>query len=155
MSDADALVIRPAPLEQTLDLRYELLLAVLDGWPREEAQFPGDDDAQTTHFGAYLGDRHVGCATLKTGDWEGDPAWQLRGMATTPDVRGRGVGGRLLEHVEQYVVTEADCDIIWCNARGPAVGFYERFGWNVVSEEFDVPRAGPHFRMVKPLSGGA
>lgn len=34
---------------------------------------------------------------------------------------------------------------IWCNARTVAVGFYSRSGFEVISEEFEIPEAGPHF----------
>ena len=41
---------------------------------------------------------------------------------------------------------------LWCNARTPAVGFYQRMGWAVVSDVFEIPTAGPHVRMTKRLS---
>ena len=40
---------------------------------------------------------------------------------------------------------------MWCNARTPAVGFYQRHGWVVASEEFEVKTAGPHFKMTLKL----
>jgi len=41
--------------------------------------------------------------------------------------------------------------LLWCNARVPAVGFYESLGWRVVSERFEIPTAGPHVKMVRRL----
>ncbi|MCW3019870.1 MAG: family N-acetyltransferase, partial [Solirubrobacterales bacterium] len=36
---------------------------------------------------------------------------------------------------------------IWCNARTPARRFYERAGFGVISEEFELPMIGPHLVM--------
>jgi ribosomal protein S18 acetylase RimI-like enzyme len=72
-------------------------------------------------------------------------------MAVSPEVRGRGVGQALLEFLESGLRAESPVRQLWCNARTPAVGFYERQGWRVVSEVFDIPTAGPHVRMVKRL----
>ena len=43
--------------------------------------------------------------------------------------------------------------LLWCNARTPAVGFYENMRWRVVSAPFEIPTAGPHVKMVKRLTG--
>ena len=45
------------------------------------------------------------------------------------------------------VATEQRRPSLWCNARLHAVGFYERQGWKVEGDEFDVPDIGPHFVM--------
>ena len=37
--------------------------------------------------------------------------------------------------------------MVWCNARTPARGFYERYGFVAEGEEFELPDIGPHFRM--------
>jgi hypothetical protein len=36
---------------------------------------------------------------------------------------------------------------IWCNARTPARAFYERGGFRVASDEFELPEIGPHYVM--------
>jgi len=38
------------------------------------------------------------------------------------------------------------------NARVPAAGFYTKLGWTIASEQFEVPTAGPHYRMWKRLA---
>jgi GNAT superfamily N-acetyltransferase len=85
-------------------------------------------------------------------DWMGKPAWQLRGMATDPDFRGAGVGTRLLAHAEAALAKRSDFRQIWCNARSAAVGFYRKQGWTVVSDEFQIPGVGPHYKMTKTLA---
>jgi len=41
---------------------------------------------------------------------------------------------------------------VWCNARTPALSLYQRAGLAVVSEEFELPRIGPHFVMERVFS---
>jgi len=147
----DLALIRRASIDEIVDLRHAILRA---GLPRSEAIFPGDADATSRHYAAVdpaIG-RVVGCATVHLNTWLGQPAWQLRGMATDPAVRGIGVGRRLLQFLEQDLAADlAASPQLWCNARTPATGFYQRMGWSIVSDVFEIPTAGPHVRMVKRL----
>lgn len=136
---------RRVAVEAILPLRHRILRA---GLPSEAAHFDGDADASTRHYAACRNGQPVSCLSLVACDWDGRPAWQLRGMATDEAVQRRGLGRMLL----RLAVTEARRDepdrIFWCNARTSAVGFYERHGWRVVSEVFDIPTAGPHVKML-------
>ena len=146
-------LIRRGSLDEIVNLRHAILRA---GLPRCAAIFPGDDDATSRHYAAVdpVTGRVVGCATLHLNDWLGEPAWQLRGMATDPAVRGAGVGKGLLRFLEQDLRADprAASPQLWCNARTPATGFYQRMGWSIASDPFDIPTAGPHVRMVKRLT---
>ena len=78
---------------------------------------------------------------------EGEPgAWRVRGMATRPDVRGRGAGAVILAGLLEYAVAEG-ATRVWCNARVRARSLYERAGFKVVSGAFEVPEIGPHLVM--------
>ena len=81
--------------------------------------------------------------------WEDSPAWQLRGMATDARYRGKGIGTAVLQLAEKTVIATGFSRLLWCNARVPALAFYERQGWRVMSEQFDIPTAGPHRKMLK------
>jgi GNAT superfamily N-acetyltransferase len=144
------LVVRPAGWEEIVDLRHAVLR---QGLPRAEALFAGDDAPTSRHCGAFSTAGAVGCATLHASEWEGEAAWQLRGMATLPAFRGKGVGRAVLEVMEAGFNGTPGCGgaLLWCNARVPAVGFYETMGWRVVSGQFEIPTAGPHVKMVKRL----
>jgi predicted GNAT family N-acyltransferase len=76
--------------------------------------------------------------------------WQLRGMATDPAVRGTGAGRALVAEGLARVAALGG-DLVWCDARVAAVGFYERMGFRVVTEQFDKPEGGPHRGMLKDL----
>ncbi len=117
----------------------------------EETLYPGDDRPDTVHLGAFGdGDRLVGIASLYREDRAGGPpgGWRLRGMATDAGVRGAGFGAAVLAACIDHVAAEGGAEV-WCNARMPAVGFYRRAGFEVVSEEFEVEGIGPHVVMVR------
>ena len=143
------IVIRRAEAAEILDLRHAVLR---QGLPRSAAIFPGDDEPTSRHYGAFRGSQLLCCATLHRNQWDGQPAFQLRGMATAPGARRTGIGRRVMQWIERDLRAGADTLLLWCNARVPAVEFYRAMGWVVVSEPFEIPTAGPHVRMVKRLS---
>ena len=141
--------VRRADPHEVINLRHQVLRA---GLPRETAGFPGDSAPGTVHVVALDNDDVVGCATMIPSAWEGQRAWQLRGMAVTPTVQRTGVGGLMLKELQRIAQHGAgDVQVMWCNARSPAVPFYRRHGWAVASDEFIVETAGPHFKMTLKL----
>ena len=139
--------VRPITAEETIEIRWAILRP---GFPRETAVFLGDDAPGTCHLGVFMDDRLVGVASLYEAALPDETAsflpHQLRGMATLPEVRGSGCGRALLEGCQE-AAKRAGSNLIWCNARRAAVDFYRRHGWEVCSEEFDIPTVGPHYRM--------
>ena len=78
---------------------------------------------------------------------DGEPGdWRVRGMATAPAARGRGLGSAVLAELVRHAVAHGAVRV-WCNARTPARAFYARAGFSVVSSEFELPGIGPHVRM--------
>jgi GNAT superfamily N-acetyltransferase len=143
--------VRRATAAEVIDLRHAVLRA---GLPRESALFPGDERPDAIHVVGEAPDgRIVGCVTLHPSRWKDAPAWQLRGMATDAAVRGTGVGRAMLDVVEREVRSPSPILQLWCNARVAAAGFYQRAGWAMESEQFEIPSAGPHVRMSKRLDG--
>ena len=137
------LTLRIATLDEILPLRHAVLRP---GRPLAAARFDGDHQPTTHHFGAFV-DGLVGCASFMLEPWEGAPAYQLRGMATRPDLAGRGIGTRLLGHALGVLGREPGPRLVWCNARLAAVGFYRRTGWTIASAAFDIADVGPHHVM--------
>ena len=130
-----------------LDLRARVLRP---GQPKERSHFPGDDAPNTVHLGAFDEDeRLLGIATVTQ-----ENGLRLRGMAVEDDLRGKGIGAILVRRVHA-LAAERNLPL-WCNARAAAAGFYEKLGWVVESERFELPEIGPHFRMRwRPPSTGA
>ena len=105
--------------------------------------YPGDDAADTGHFGAFVDARLVAVASVcreaprtELGETAAT-VWRLRGMATADGYRGRGIGERLarrcIAHARGHGATR-----VWCSARERAVGFYERLGFRVVGEPYEL-----------------
>jgi len=143
--------VRFISAEETVAVRLPILRA---GMPREAAIFPGDDAPETRHFGGFQHGALVGVATLLRAPLPERPevaeAWQLRGMATLPEVRGLRCGSALMRTCLEHARAEGGA-LLWCNARSPAVAFYRRHGLETMGEEFNIPTAGPHFRMAIAL----
>lgn len=143
--------LRPIDVLTARALRHQLLRP---GRPADELVFPGDDEADSMHLGAFEEERLVGIATVirEPPPGEGDDrAWRVRGMATLPEVRGRGYGGLLLERCVEHAVNHGG-RILWCNARAGAVGFYRRYSFVTRGDVFDIPDLGPHYLMSRSLS---
>jgi predicted GNAT family N-acyltransferase len=142
-----SVIIDEVPAQETYSLRGAVLRP--DGG---EITWAGDEDPATFHLAARTSDgRVVGVVRFSPAPcpWRSDAAapWQLRGMATDPAVRGAGAGRALLVDGLARVAARGG-DLVWCNARVPAAGFYERRGFAVVTEPFDTPGIGPHVGMV-------
>jgi GNAT superfamily N-acetyltransferase len=143
---AERIIVARVPIERILDLRHRILRA---GMPREAAQFEGDIEPDAIHLAALDGwDIVVGCCTLIRRPWMNNPAIQLRGMAVDDGLQGLGVGRLIMHAVHETAIDTPELPL-WCNARKTAVGFYEKFDWQVASAEFEIPSAGPHFKMIR------
>jgi len=144
-------VRRVAP-EATYDLRHRILR--LHEAP-EDLHDPADADPRSGFFAAQTDDgATVGTAVvfLEAPPWDPDAvgAWRLRGMATEEGWRSRGIGARVLDAVVDHAIG-AGGRLLWCNARLPAVRFYERAGFVRVGEVWDEPFIGPHVAMQRQL----
>jgi GNAT superfamily N-acetyltransferase len=98
--------------------------------------------------GAFEADRLVAVGLIGP---EGEPGeWRVRGMATLPEMRGRGAGGAVLEALLDRA-RDSGATAVWANVRTPARTLYERAGLEVVSDQFELPQIGPHVVMRRPL----
>jgi predicted GNAT family N-acyltransferase len=93
---------------------------------------------------AYIDGEIVGCATLQLDPREGCK-YRIRGMAVDSEFRNRGIGSDIVKKLQNEVKKEDTG--IWCNARIKAVPMYERCGFKIVSEIFEIEGIGPHHDM--------
>ena len=137
--------------EQTWDLRSRILRP---GQPLDNCKFGGDLAPQTFHVGALdENERVIACGTFHEeifSEFPGKLAYRLRGMATEPDLRGRGLGKRILMFSQRELL-KRQCDILWFNAREKAFPFYLKQGFIFIGDMFDLPGIGLHKVMYKPL----
>ena len=143
------IAFRRAMLEEILPLREAVIIAGTN----RPSEFPGDRDETTFHVGGFAGGEIICCGTFLLTDWFGEPAYQLRGMATREDARGEGIGAALLAATERFILDSTPVRQLWCSARVSAVGFYQKVGWSVVSDVYDVPNVGPHRKMCRRIVG--
>ena len=106
----------------------------------------------TLHFGALRNKHLVGIVTVMHQAPTDSPGfysenfWLLRGMATLPEVRRQGYGAALVRAACAYVAREQGM-YLWCDARESAVGFYQKLGFVIRGNRFNLASTGPHYRM--------
>ncbi|MEV6009591.1 GNAT family N-acetyltransferase [Streptomyces sp. NPDC051976] len=136
------------PVEEIFPLRWAVLRT---GMPREAAVYPEDARDDVFHIAAYdEAGAVVGCVTFFPDPLAGEDglsAYRFRGMGSDPEVRGKGFGAAaLLAGLRECAARGAE--VVWCNGRTSATGFYEHFGFTVVGEEFVIEPSGPHYIFV-------
>lgn len=152
--DPWSLEIHEVEAKAVVPLRTAVLRPGLQG--KEQARWEGDEEA--AHFAARRADRLGGGMQEILGVVSyyprrpGEEEVQLRGMAVAEEVRGQGVGSRLLAaSLVRVSLKWPELKRVWCNARERAVSLYEREGFVVVSEPFEVEGIGVHLRMERSL----
>jgi predicted GNAT family N-acyltransferase len=70
-------------------------------------------------------------------------------MAVQNNLQGKGIGASLMNFAEN-IARDSGYKKMMMHARKTAVGFYEKLGYNVVSNEF-IEVSIPHFVMEKKL----
>ena len=134
--------IRRATLDEIIGLRAAVLRA---GRPPETARLPGDDAGLGEHWGAWVDGELAACTSLYPADRDGRPTTQLRGAATAPAFRSRGIGGALIDAaIEAWEGDPSAPRPLWCNARIAAFPFYERHGFIAAGDPFEIAGVGPH-----------
>ena len=134
--------------EETYQIRREVLRKGIDLPYKME----GDFDKETIHLGFLINKKIVSIVTLikkKNEKLDGEQ-FQLRGMATLPEYARLGYGRLLMLKVEK-LLTKNNIDIIWCNARVSALGFYQSVNYKIKGKPFIVDKIGEHYMMYKLL----
>jgi len=116
--DDDIPVIR-----KTQDLGAIRALCVAAGLDMQDGTLVG----VVVAYGCYMGDRLVGCATLKLEDG----SHFLEYVAVDAEVRKRGIGALLVAKIEEEARSRGMSEL-WAKARSPR--FYERIGFRVLGE---------------------
>lgn len=131
---------------------HPLRLSVLrHDTPTRQVEFAEDDWPGVEHLGLRLEDRLVAISSWVPRPHRGEPAVQLRGMATDRTLQGRGLGGILLEAGCARRAAE-DILLVWANARDAALPFYLRHGFVVEGDGFvEQVTQLPHHVIVRRL----
>ena len=109
---------------ETWEIRHRVMWA---DKPFEDIKLPNDDFG--LHFGLFRGSTLISVVSFFI---ENDVA-QFRKFATETTEQGKGYGAKLLEYLIQACI-ERNVKVLWCNARTSSIGFYEKFGLEIVSD---------------------
>ncbi|MBS1921214.1 MAG: GNAT family N-acetyltransferase [Bacteroidetes bacterium] len=128
---------------QMIKLRDDILRKPLGlGFTLQEIE----DEKDNMLIGAFDEDQMLGCCMLV----EENPATvRLRQMAVLNDLQGKGIGRALMNFAEN-IARDRGYKIITMHARKNAIGFYEKMGYKISSDEF-LEITIPHYIMEKKL----
>jgi len=142
--------IKKISADETRDLRQ---LTLRPHQKSDQLIYNGDYDPETVHFGLFCNEKLSGIASIYNEPMKGEGnkySWRLRGMATTEEVRGKGLGKELMNKCLNHIKSK-QAKLFWCNARLTAEGFYERFGMKRNGEVFIPEDLGEHVVMILKL----
>jgi GNAT superfamily N-acetyltransferase len=143
--------VEEVPAEATHDLRWRILRG---SRPGAAVVFPEDSRPDAFHLAIRHDGTILAVASFSpegTPFRPGNPAVRLRGMAVEWSFQQHGLGRLLLTTVVDRLRAEG-VDVLWCNARDSAGGFYARLGFEVVGDGFVLPESGiAHHVMVLDL----
>jgi predicted GNAT family N-acyltransferase len=126
-------------------LRWKLLRAP---WKQPEGSEVDEIEDRCFHLMATDEDSNtIAVARLQ---FNSDTQAQIRYMAVTRDHERQGIGRELIKALENHASVSA-CKKIVLDAREPAVGFYQKFGYEVLNKSYLLFDEIQHFRMVKYL----
>ena len=113
----------------------------------------GDTDPHAVHVAAVDDGVAVSACVLVRNAYprrpEVDNAWQLRGMATSEEHRGKGFGALVVEAALEEAAGHG-APLLWLEAREYAIGFYEHLGFVAEGPVYLHPETRiPHRVMVR------
>lgn len=128
---------------QMVDLRYQILRKPLGlSFTDDELATEKDDIL----LGCYEDDSLEACCVLSKTE---PKTVRLRQMAVSSNLQGKGIG-RVLMTFAENIARDHGYKRLTMHARKSAVGFYEKNGYKVCSDEF-LEVTIPHFVMEKEL----
>jgi len=129
--------------QQMVKLRDDMLRKPLGlGFSPQELE----EEKDNMLIGAFEDEDMLGCCMLVE---ENPGTVRLRQMAVLNDLQGKGIGRALMNFAEN-LARDRGYKILSMHARKNAVGFYEKMGYKVASDEFTEVTI-PHFVMEKKL----
>jgi predicted GNAT family N-acyltransferase len=138
------MILKELPTADIRKLRHEVL------WPHKDSYkdcvIEPDEVDTTFHMGALDNDIVVGTSTFLidiNDKFDTTSQYRLRAMATSPTVRGKKVGRQIIE-ASIKKLKHMGIELIWCDARLEATGFYEKLGFKMKGDIYHVPEIGPH-----------
>jgi predicted GNAT family N-acyltransferase len=130
---------RRVAADRVVPLRVAVLRPHMDA---SHSRYAEDDDAEARHFAI----EDEGAVVAVGSSFRVEDGWRIRGMATSADRQGEGLGAAILRAILEDIRTRGG-GVVWCNARTTVQGFYAREGFRGTSAVFELEGIGPHVRM--------
>jgi predicted GNAT family N-acyltransferase len=116
----------------------------------EEQQVPEEEEidaleSEATHFILKTNEKPAGAGRLRGVDGYG----KVERICILKEVRGTGAGKALMDHIQAFALKKG-YNKLKLNAQVQAIPFYNKLGYEVVSEEF-LDAGIPHKTMIKQL----
>ncbi len=118
------LKIKNIQASETWELRHRVMAP---NRPCDSIKLPKDENG--LHFGLFQDDKLISVISL----FINNETAQFRKFATEISEQNKGYGSILLNHIIEESIKNKVKNL-WCNARTTALGFYEKFGFEAVSE---------------------
>jgi predicted GNAT family N-acyltransferase len=130
--------------ERYYELRWRVLRA-----PWNEAKGSEADDIEENCFHIMVTDANkvIGVGRLQ---YNSANEAQIRYMAVDDDYEGNGIGSSIVNALEQEAARTKH-KLIMLDAREPAVGFYEKLGYQVKQKSYVLFDSIQHYQMIKHL----
>ncbi len=132
-------------------LRHQVL------WPHikleKDCVIDIDDRDDAIHIGAIVNDEIISVCSLfqmSSNLLDYQNQYRLRAMATDPNMRGKSAGKLIVKHAIELLKKNKH-DVLWCDARQIAIGFYEKLGFQGSGHFYEVKNIGLHQLMYFPL----
>ena len=129
-------------------------LVLRPGQPLNTTFYDKDHDIDTFHMAISIKSKVRCIATFYPEKMEGvysRKAYRLRGMATHPNYRSKGLGKDLMQSAFTHLLQQ-HADLLWCKARLEAIPFYCSLGFKIIGDQYDIEEIGSHYTMYKLLA---
>lgn len=138
------MIIKELDIKDIKHLRHQVL------WQHksssDECVIEQDELETTFHIGAVKNGIVVGTSTFIVNiknDFDTVSQYRLRAMATAKSVRREGLGRQMIDFVIKKL-KQMNVELLWCDARLEATGFYNKMGFKTKGDIYNVPQIGPH-----------
>jgi predicted GNAT family N-acyltransferase len=135
------------------DTHHIRKLLLRSEYPKKECVFEHDDDDLSFHLGGFQEGKLVSIASFyfeRHNHFQPENQFRLRGMATLAEYQKQGMGSALLRTAFP-MIKQNQAELLWCNARVAAQPFYQKLGFEIHGEQFEIEGVGTHQLMFKEL----
>ena len=131
---------------QYFELRWRILRAP---WGEPRGSEVDEIEDQCFHVAAFEdNDKMVGVGRLQ---FNSENEAQIRYMAIEKQHEGNGIGRMIVNTLEQEAANRSIATVV-LDAREPAVGFYQKLGYEINKKSYLLFDEIQHYRMVKKLT---